>query len=202
MTSVAVQLPHSEKLSFDQGGALMRETRRDVAASTSARSTASTSSSASSSSTPRSASTAAPASPSARSRQSSRRTPCRRSGNRSSRSTTRTPTLTRSTPSSTNTPASTTSIIRRSKHASRSKLLKRPCSMRELDRRERTGYSRHRPATKEKTDDAFLTVRKLKRGSYEDWCRAWEPDEWPEGAQKAYIPRNLWLDGRGGCHRA
>jgi linoleoyl-CoA desaturase len=30
MTSVAVQSPHSEKLSFDQGGAFMRETRRDV----------------------------------------------------------------------------------------------------------------------------------------------------------------------------
>jgi hypothetical protein len=44
--------------------------------------------------------------------------------------------------------------------------------MRELDRRERTGYSRHRSATKEKTYDAFLTVRKLKSGSYEDWCRA------------------------------
>ena len=72
--------------------------------------------------------------------------------------------------------------------------------MRELDRRERTGYSRHRPTAKGKTDDAFLTVRKLKRGSYEDWCRAWEPDEWPEGAQKAYIPRNLCLDWRGGCH--
>ena len=38
---------------------------------------------------------------------------------------------------------------------------------------------------------AFLTVRKLKRGSYEDWRRAWQPDEWPEGAQKAYILRNV-----------
>lgn len=38
---------------------------------------------------------------------------------------------------------------------------------------------------------AFLTVRKLKSGSYEDWRRAWEPDEWPEGAQQAYILRNI-----------
>jgi linoleoyl-CoA desaturase len=30
LTSVAVQSPHSEKLSFDQGGAFMRKTRRDV----------------------------------------------------------------------------------------------------------------------------------------------------------------------------
>ena len=37
---------------------------------------------------------------------------------------------------------------------------------------------------------AFLTVRKLKPGSYEDWRRAWEPDEWPEGSQRAYILRN------------
>jgi hypothetical protein len=38
---------------------------------------------------------------------------------------------------------------------------------------------------------AFLTVRKLKSDSYEDWRRAWEPDEWPEGAQRAYILRNV-----------
>jgi hypothetical protein len=38
---------------------------------------------------------------------------------------------------------------------------------------------------------AFLTVRKLKRGSYEYWRTAWQPDEWPEGAQKAYILRNV-----------
>lgn len=38
---------------------------------------------------------------------------------------------------------------------------------------------------------ALLTVRKLKRGTYDDWRQAWEPDEWPEGAQKAYILRNL-----------
>jgi hypothetical protein len=30
MISVAVRAPHSEKLSFDHGGAFMRETRRDV----------------------------------------------------------------------------------------------------------------------------------------------------------------------------
>lgn len=38
---------------------------------------------------------------------------------------------------------------------------------------------------------AFLTVRKLKPGSYDDWRKAWEPEEWPEGAQKAYILRNV-----------
>jgi hypothetical protein len=38
---------------------------------------------------------------------------------------------------------------------------------------------------------AALTVRKLKAGSYDEWRKAWEPDEWPEGAQKAYILRNL-----------
>jgi hypothetical protein len=38
---------------------------------------------------------------------------------------------------------------------------------------------------------AALTVRKLKSGSYDDWRRAWEPDDWPEGSQKAYILRNV-----------
>lgn len=38
---------------------------------------------------------------------------------------------------------------------------------------------------------SFLTVRKLKPGSYTDWRRAWEPDTWPEGAIKAYILRNI-----------
>jgi hypothetical protein len=38
---------------------------------------------------------------------------------------------------------------------------------------------------------AFLTVRKLKSGSYDDWRRAWEPDEWPQGSKKAYILRNV-----------
>ena len=38
---------------------------------------------------------------------------------------------------------------------------------------------------------AFLTVRRVKAGSYEDWRRAWEPDQWPEGARKAYILRNV-----------
>jgi hypothetical protein len=38
---------------------------------------------------------------------------------------------------------------------------------------------------------ALLTVRKLKPGSYDDWRRAWEPDDWREGAQKAYILRNV-----------
>ena len=38
---------------------------------------------------------------------------------------------------------------------------------------------------------SFLTVRKLKPGSYADWRQAWEPEEWPEGAIKAYILRNV-----------
>ena len=38
---------------------------------------------------------------------------------------------------------------------------------------------------------AFLTVRKLKAGSYDDWRKAWEPDEWPEGSTRAYILRNV-----------
>jgi hypothetical protein len=38
---------------------------------------------------------------------------------------------------------------------------------------------------------AALTVRKLKPGTYDEWRRAWEPDEWPEGSQKAYILRNV-----------
>ena len=38
---------------------------------------------------------------------------------------------------------------------------------------------------------AFLTVRKLKPGTYDDWRKAWEPDEWPEGSQRAYILRNV-----------
>ena len=38
---------------------------------------------------------------------------------------------------------------------------------------------------------AFLTVRKLNPGSFDEWRRAWEPDEWPQGAQRAYILRNV-----------
>ena len=38
---------------------------------------------------------------------------------------------------------------------------------------------------------ALLTVRKLKPGSFDDWRKAWEPDEWPEGSQRAYILRNV-----------
>lgn len=36
----------------------------------------------------------------------------------------------------------------------------------------------------------FLTQRRLKPGGYDDWRRAWEPDEWPEGDRRAYILRN------------
>lgn len=38
---------------------------------------------------------------------------------------------------------------------------------------------------------AALTVRRLKPGSYDEWRRAWEPDEWPEGSKGAYILRRL-----------
>ena len=38
---------------------------------------------------------------------------------------------------------------------------------------------------------AALTVRKLKPGSYDEWRTAWQPDEWPEGAERAYILRNV-----------
>jgi hypothetical protein len=38
---------------------------------------------------------------------------------------------------------------------------------------------------------AFLTVRKLKSGSYDDWRKAWQPEYWPEGSAKAYILRNV-----------
>jgi hypothetical protein len=37
----------------------------------------------------------------------------------------------------------------------------------------------------------FLTVRKLKPGSYDDFRQAWEPEEWPEGFSRAYHLRNL-----------
>jgi hypothetical protein len=37
----------------------------------------------------------------------------------------------------------------------------------------------------------LLTQRKLKPGHYDDWRKAWEPDEWPEGAVKAYILRSV-----------
>jgi hypothetical protein len=102
----------------------------------------------------------APASPSARSRRSSRRTPCRKWE----------PFVKINYAYPDADPINslvdeyareTTSTTRRSKHASRRRLLRRECSRRELDRRKRTGYSRRRPATREKTDDAFLTVRKL-----------------------------------------
>jgi hypothetical protein len=38
---------------------------------------------------------------------------------------------------------------------------------------------------------AALTVRRLKPGSYDEWRKAWEPQEWPEGFRKAYILRRL-----------
>jgi len=35
---------------------------------------------------------------------------------------------------------------------------------------------------------SVLTGRKLKPGAYDDWRKAWEPEEWPEGV-RAYILR-------------
>jgi len=38
---------------------------------------------------------------------------------------------------------------------------------------------------------AALTVRRLKPGTYDDWRKAWQPDEWPEAFSKAYILRKV-----------
>jgi hypothetical protein len=38
---------------------------------------------------------------------------------------------------------------------------------------------------------AFLTVRKLKPGTFDEWRKAWEPEDWPEYARQAYILRNV-----------
>ena len=37
---------------------------------------------------------------------------------------------------------------------------------------------------------SVLTGRKLKPGSYDDWRKAWQPDEWPAGV-RAYILRRI-----------
>jgi hypothetical protein len=37
----------------------------------------------------------------------------------------------------------------------------------------------------------FLTARKLKPGSFQDFRRAWEPDEWDPRFVRAYHVRNL-----------
>jgi hypothetical protein len=36
----------------------------------------------------------------------------------------------------------------------------------------------------------LLTARRLKPGTFEEWRRAWEPDEWPEQFSRAYVLRN------------
>jgi hypothetical protein len=36
----------------------------------------------------------------------------------------------------------------------------------------------------------LLTARRLKSGTFEEWRRAWEPDEWPEQFSRAYVLRN------------
>jgi hypothetical protein len=37
---------------------------------------------------------------------------------------------------------------------------------------------------------SVLTGRRLKPGSYDEWRKAWEPEEWPEGVT-AYILRKV-----------
>jgi hypothetical protein len=37
---------------------------------------------------------------------------------------------------------------------------------------------------------SVLTGRRLKPGAYDDWRKAWEPEEWPAGVQ-AYILRKV-----------
>jgi hypothetical protein len=37
---------------------------------------------------------------------------------------------------------------------------------------------------------SVLTARKLKPGAYDDWRKAWEPDEWPQGV-RAYVLRKV-----------
>ena len=36
----------------------------------------------------------------------------------------------------------------------------------------------------------LLTARRLKPGTFDEWRRAWEPDEWPEQFSRAYVLRN------------
>lgn len=36
-----------------------------------------------------------------------------------------------------------------------------------------------------------LTVRKLKPGTYDDWRKAWQPQDAPEGAKGGHILRNV-----------
>jgi heme-degrading monooxygenase HmoA len=36
----------------------------------------------------------------------------------------------------------------------------------------------------------LLTARRLKPGTFEQWRRAWEPDDWPEQFSRAYVLRN------------
>lgn len=37
----------------------------------------------------------------------------------------------------------------------------------------------------------FLTVRRLKPGTFDDWRKAWEPEDWPEEFKTAYITRKV-----------
>jgi hypothetical protein len=46
-------------------------------------------------------------------------------------------------------------------------------------------------ATKEEEMLCALSVRRLKPGAYEDFRRAWEPEEFPEGFTRADHLRNL-----------
>jgi hypothetical protein len=53
-------------------------------------------------------------------------------------------------------------------------------------------YSRDDPyaAEVEMATWSVLTGRKLKPGAFDDWRKAWEPEEWPEGV-RAYILRKV-----------
>ena len=37
---------------------------------------------------------------------------------------------------------------------------------------------------------AVFTARRLNAGHYDDFRKAWEPDEWPQGFTGAYIMRD------------
>jgi hypothetical protein len=37
---------------------------------------------------------------------------------------------------------------------------------------------------------SVLTGRRLKSGTYDEWRKAWQPDEWPQGV-RAYILRKI-----------
>lgn len=42
----------------------------------------------------------------------------------------------------------------------------------------------------------FMTARRLKAGSFDEFRRAWEPDDWPEPFVRAYHVRDLQDENR------